>query len=288
MELRGHARVAAILCIFSLFTSFGADIGTGTQSPARKEFSKIIEEQKDAQEKWQDAYKNAKTDEERSKLKYPSSEQYAARVFEVAKKYPNDPAALDALVWIAENCRRGDELEATLFLLLEKYPSEPKLADVIPRLLFARSKETEPFLRAVAEKSSRGDVKGKALLTLGRLLKEQAEPAQFLRTNTEPKSVENYRNWLGDDVVKKLQATDPAELRKEAETFFETVIAKYGKEKGSTRTLGEAAKGELYEMRHLQIGMVAPEIKGADVDGKKFALSDYRGMVVVLDFWGHW
>ena len=38
----------------------------------------------------------------------------------------------------------------------------------------------------------------------------------------------------------------------------------------------------------LAIGQVAPEITGVDVDGKKFQLSDYRGKVVVLDFWGDW
>jgi hypothetical protein len=32
----------------------------------------------------------------------------------------------------------------------------------------------------------------------------------------------------------------------------------------------------------------APEISGADIDGKPFKLSDYRGKVVVLDFWGNW
>jgi hypothetical protein len=37
-----------------------------------------------------------------------------------------------------------------------------------------------------------------------------------------------------------------------------------------------------------QIGQNAPEIDGEDVDGVKFKLSDYRGKVVVLDFWGHW
>jgi cytochrome oxidase Cu insertion factor (SCO1/SenC/PrrC family) len=39
---------------------------------------------------------------------------------------------------------------------------------------------------------------------------------------------------------------------------------------------------------HLAIGKVAPEIEGKDVDGKKFKLSEYRGKVVVLDFWGDW
>ncbi len=32
----------------------------------------------------------------------------------------------------------------------------------------------------------------------------------------------------------------------------------------------------------------APEITGEDVNGKEFKLSDYRGKVVVLDFWGFW
>jgi hypothetical protein len=37
-----------------------------------------------------------------------------------------------------------------------------------------------------------------------------------------------------------------------------------------------------------QVGETAPEIKGEDIDGIPFTLSDYRGKVVVLDFWGHW
>jgi cytochrome oxidase Cu insertion factor (SCO1/SenC/PrrC family) len=35
-------------------------------------------------------------------------------------------------------------------------------------------------------------------------------------------------------------------------------------------------------------GNPAPEIEGKDVDGKPFKLSDYRGKVVLLDFWGNW
>ncbi len=34
--------------------------------------------------------------------------------------------------------------------------------------------------------------------------------------------------------------------------------------------------------------VLAPEIVGEDVDGVPFKLSDYRGKVVVLDFWGNW
>ncbi len=54
------------------------------------------------------------------------------------------------------------------------------------------------------------------------------------------------------------------------------------------RSLGEEAGGELYELRHLRVGNVAPDIEGEDLDGKAFRLSEYRGKVVVIDFWGNW
>ena len=36
------------------------------------------------------------------------------------------------------------------------------------------------------------------------------------------------------------------------------------------------------------IGDLAPDIHGEDLDNVAFSLSDYRGKVVVLDFWGDW
>jgi len=36
------------------------------------------------------------------------------------------------------------------------------------------------------------------------------------------------------------------------------------------------------------VGQQAPEIAGVDLDGVEFKLSDYRGKVVLLDFWGNW
>ena len=38
----------------------------------------------------------------------------------------------------------------------------------------------------------------------------------------------------------------------------------------------------------LAICRVAPDIVGVDVEGRPMKLSDYRGKVVVLDFWGDW
>jgi hypothetical protein len=36
------------------------------------------------------------------------------------------------------------------------------------------------------------------------------------------------------------------------------------------------------------VGQPAPEIVGEDIDGAPFKLSDFRGRVVVLNFWGDW
>jgi len=58
-------------------------------------------------------------------------------------------------------------------------------------------------------------------------------------------------------------------------------------ELGDKRTK-QRAKGLLFELQNLQIGMVAPDITGKDLDGVEFKLSDYRGKVIMLDFWGDW
>ena len=47
-------------------------------------------------------------------------------------------------------------------------------------------------------------------------------------------------------------------------------------------------EGILFEEDHLQVGKNAPDIEGRDLDGVEFALSDYKGKVVLLDFWGNW
>jgi hypothetical protein len=38
----------------------------------------------------------------------------------------------------------------------------------------------------------------------------------------------------------------------------------------------------------LEVGALSPEITGIDLAGQRFRLSDYRGRVIVVDFWGDW
>ena len=99
-----------------------------------------------------------------------------------------------------------------------------------------------------------------------------------------------------------------ATLSKGAQVFYETGKLENGEElpdaleamsdengdvvlmeRGDRKTLlKDTLKGTIFEMRYLAVGKVAPDISGEDLDGEEFKLSDYRGKVVVLDFWGDW
>lgn len=48
------------------------------------------------------------------------------------------------------------------------------------------------------------------------------------------------------------------------------------------------AQGKLYRFTELVIGKPAPDFEAVDADGNPFRLSDYKGKVTVLDFWGFW
>ncbi|MDP6540324.1 MAG: redoxin domain-containing protein [Planctomycetota bacterium] len=55
------------------------------------------------------------------------------------------------------------------------------------------------------------------------------------------------------------------------------------------RTVQSARARAEYDLeKHLGIGSVARDFEATDLQGRAFRLSDYRGKVVVLDFWGFW
>jgi hypothetical protein len=101
---------------------------------------------------------------------------------------------------------------------------------------------------------------------------------------------ERNHRVFGKEFLEALQRQDHARVAREVETLFARA-EKYGDVKipvvffGSGGTVGEKAKAELFQIRHLSVGKVAPDIEGEDQDGKRFKLSDYRGKVVLLDFW---
>lgn len=60
-------------------------------------------------------------------------------------------------------------------------------------------------------------------------------------------------------------------------------------DQGSSVKLNESEPNRSSENNPNQVvGNIAEEIVGQDMDGVEFRLSDYRGKVVVLSFWGDW
>ena len=57
------------------------------------------------------------------------------------------------------------------------------------------------------------------------------------------------------------------------------------------QTIGLKATHELKRLDNLpnlKVGGIAPEIDGNDLEGNRMKLSDYRGKVVMVVFWGSW
>ena len=50
----------------------------------------------------------------------------------------------------------------------------------------------------------------------------------------------------------------------------------------------ERAKGKVFRYENLVVGKPVPDFETVDPDGNAFKLSDYRGKVTVIDFWGFW
>ena len=76
----------------------------------------------------------------------------------------------------------------------------------------------------------------------------------------------------------------------EAKPLFEAVVKEFGVLKKGYTTYGAIADAHMnvHDPDALKIGKTAPEIVGVSPDGRPMKLSDYKGRVVVVDFFGDW
>jgi uncharacterized protein (TIGR03067 family) len=114
----------------------------------------------------------------------------------------------------------------------------------------------EPHLRAVLKANEHRHVRAFARLALARVIQLSGEARQA-------EAVAEYERF-----VKEFDGTDPVW--------------------GSEKSMRFQAERELEVLRKTGLGMKAPEIDGVDLDGKPMKLSDYKGKVVLLSFWGTW
>ena len=198
---------------------------------------------------------------------------------------PN-PAAVDALLWIVENVRGRADTDSALKLLADKHTQSEKLAEGCFDIARSRSAKAEPLLRALLETSPHESVQAHACYYLAVLLEIEANIVEQLKAAPElaPRLLQYYGKQYGPH----LASLDGAKLEAERELVYQRMIKSFAEVEIEDAKLGEVAKRRLFRIRHLSVGKVAPDIQGEDIAGEPLKLSDYRGKVVMLTFWGHW
>lgn len=255
---------------------------------ASEQFKAILEEYSKGQQDFFKKYSEAKSDEERSKAveARPNPEGTGRRLLEFAAKTTDEGVAADSLVWIVANVRSGELPDKALGQLSEKYIKSEKLGSVCTALVYSDSPQAEAFLRNALEKSPHRSVQGPACYALAQFMKQQSELMDQLKNR--PELAARYAEMRGKEAADRLASRDPKQIAAEIESLLGRIVQSYGDLAFGNKTLGQAAERELFEIQHLSVGCVAPEIDGEGIDGQKLRLSDYRGKVVMLDFWGNW
>jgi hypothetical protein len=285
------AGLAVIL--FAASIRAGDDPPGKAKSPAER-YQALLQEYWAAIKVFSDAYHKADTAEAKSKVakeKSPDQKAFGERFMTIADSAPDDPAAVDCLVWVIGNRAAGPKLNQIVDRLVARHAADRKVGAVAPSLVYAESPSAERLLRAIVEKNPDRESKGQACLALGQFLKRQAESVRELKQDSpQAKEIrEGYKSLdLDEAVIAELARRDPDAVAREAEAMFERTAKEFADVSIGRSTLGKQAEGELNEIRNLGVGRPAPEIAGQDIDGKAFKLSDYKGKVVVVDFWGDW
>lgn len=255
-----------VLCAALAWISWGAPtFAQGTAADPAAKLAAIVKRFDAQQDEYFAAYGAAQTDAQRAAAgaKRPGQE-YVAEIRALAQSAAGTDAALEAWIWIIRigpDCGQAEAAREALAVAVKDYIQSPKLTELPTELRYAGDslgvEAVEKALRAIVAGSPHDAAKASALFTLAAILSSDRE------TNS-PKV-------------------------KEARQLFDRLIRDYGEAKTNRgRTYRTVAESFLFELDHLQVGMVAPDFDAVDENGVAFKLSDYRGQVVVLDFWGFW
>lgn len=264
--------------------------GEPAAESGQQAYDTILAEYNQAMADFQSAYQDAQTDEAREKVfseKYPQNDKYLGRFLEVAQKYPQAAVAFDALAWVINHGQGPKDTDVALELLIEHHLDNPQLGAVCQRLAYSVSDGAEKLLRA-ATNSSHHEVQGNATYSLASMIRQRVDMAEMLRDPANKENRAAYEQYYGAEAVEKILKVDAQAAATESEQLLEKVAADFSDVKSYRGSLADRAKADLFELKHLSIGQVAPEITGEDLDGTTFQISDYRGKVVVIDFWGNW
>lgn len=225
------------------------------QEPALSEFEKLEKEYELAYDAW--VSKVMAMTEEQLAEGYP--DQPGGEYFPRLKKLA-DGGDIRAKAWVLENyyfsALPSEEMEALKVRTLKQltaHPESAEAAEAVANALMYSSPlpvaETIAILDNMIAKVKHANALASLRFSLAQILMHQPDEASKQRA------------------IEVLRIIDT----KYKESFY-----------------GRFAKGLIYQTQNLQVGMLAPEFVGQDVHGNQIKLSDYRGKVTYLVFWGFW
>jgi thiol-disulfide isomerase/thioredoxin len=189
----------------------------------------------------------------------------AGKALKVAEIDPKDEAGFAALEFIARSAGRvgagGADVVKAMDLLAEHHAANPKVRDFLTYVMMT-NKPGEKLLRAVSEKGADTDTRAIATVMRG------YQAAQAIDDSDEDARIVAAVKAAADllEAAKKLSPNAKVD---------DTTVAQFA---------DDELKG-LKALTSLLPGNPAPAVESRGLDDKKATLADYKGKVVVLDFW---
>ena len=208
-------------------------------------------------------YRAAKTPEEKRAVfeSKPDSSLY----FDQLEAFIRQGSAKEAekvAKWWMHGARGKRNADRIIDALIEAHVDAEFLTGFVPRLNYSLSAEkAEAIHRTVLQKNSHDSVKASATFFLQALLSEKAETLEGEKAEAILAEVESLQNSIKNDYS-------------EMEDLFGVPFI-------------ELVEGSVFA-RDLEVGKTVPDLAGSDLDGVDFKLSQYKGKVTVIDFWGVW
>jgi WD40 repeat protein/S1-C subfamily serine protease len=190
--------------------------------------------------------------------------KYAKRFFQIADQQRRTTAAFQALYLACvtdDASAPGSVFKPALDRILEDYAKDSWLHHAFQGVVGVDHDSVRALYRGAIKQNPHRNVQGAA--------------CYFLAINLKQKPGFNESEVIG--------------LLKRCNSEFKDVRLELELEGQSVEySLGDLTARSLFALEHLSVGKKAPDIVGKDVDGKTFKLSDYKGKVVVLDFFADW
>jgi hypothetical protein len=158
------------------------------------------------------------------------------RFMNLAERYPSDPVAVDALVWIVGRTMLYSEgydtasaqiVGRAMEILARDHLGNPKLGPVCLTLVNYPSPRRDWFLRKLAEGSPDRTVRGRAVLALAIYLRHKGEFVRNLQDPDDKLDLNRLKLMYHPDYLAELRAGDPVPMLRECDKLFARVFEEY-------------------------------------------------------------